>query len=353
MSHPAGRNPLHMAFRSPLLQQLVAQSMSNANSRRDNESSSSPTSLTSSYSSFHTIRDESPMSSPIPQYKVRRDPSTSFSKRSTSSTLKKDSGSGDSSDDAECGLSSLNVFSDLKLSSNNSSPLAETSVQSSHSSRAVTPHYNVFSTSGINRSFTSFASDEVDDVNETDVLEVIKDQGDYSDLPKVAIEIQNILKTRRTISNFRVVVQEEKNANIEKIQKAVRRAVQCAVQAPNHKRTEPFTFKVLLDTEKHPNKRLAMLDILERHVHFKTKGDAQAASSKKQKWSSVPCFVVVLCRNQPSQGNESTRFSNADDNDEPLYDEIPFVPPVTLRQLEDVSEMASCGRHGVISNFIS
>lgn len=73
-------------------------------------------------------------------------------------------------------------------------------------------------------------------------------------------------------------------------------ALEAAVQAPNHKHTEPWRFYVL------GNQTRDRLVALNAEVVGERQG-AEAAENKRRRWQEVPAFVVVTCR----QGEDALR----------------------------------------------
>ena len=88
------------------------------------------------------------------------------------------------------------------------------------------------------------------------------------------------------------------------------------------------------------------------------KCNTAVAERKRQRWNSIPAYLVALLRNQPNQLKVNQSYqdndNNNDDDDEgdskyqrsndstnetaaSPYDELPFVPPQTEQQLQDVS----------------
>jgi hypothetical protein len=117
---------------------------------------------------------------------------------------------------------------------------------------------------------------------------------------------------------------ELRQLEIDHIRNAVDRAVQAAQMAPNHKRTEPFTF-VRFWSGSQSAERLA--DICYQ-VTLRQKSEP-VARKKREKWARIPAFLVALV-------HDNQHAVDAHECDDP-YDQLTFVPPMTNRQLEDVS----------------
>jgi len=188
--------------------------------------------------------------------------------------------------------------------------------------------------------------------------------------------IQTCIQSRRTISYFQSSDQNQNqndNDN-DKLSQAIHRAIQCGITAPNHKRTEPTTFKILkspsiieslsqivyqqtLQQQIQPNHTPHQTH---HHTHHQTQDFKQAALQKAEKkrhrWRhDIPLYIAVLVNHQPHQSSTSSTSStststsststststsshqndNHDNNHHSLYQPLPFIPPQTERQLED------------------
>lgn len=139
---------------------------------------------------------------------------------------------------------------------------------------------------------------------------------------------QKMLMSRRTTSNYAPKsTWESSPQKLLLVREALNRAISCAIQAPNHKRTEPWTFKTLV----YPSSaRQALLNIIHN--------DDDKPSLKRQRWENIPAFVVALVHGQPNQEEIlTTMTSTSDFTVTPMQQELTVVPPSTLQQMEDVS----------------
>lgn len=147
---------------------------------------------------------------------------------------------------------------------------------------------------------------------------------------------QSILKTRRTTSNFKPVI-DDYQQQLE-IKDSIYRAVECAVQAPNHYRTEPTTYYQITPRTKSWEQ---LLNITYNVVFNKTKKSDESeeeittrrmkAESKRNKWrDTIGGYIVVCVGGQPDQ-----MTNNKNSSDEDIYKILPFRPPETERQMED------------------
>ena len=95
-------------------------------------------------------------------------------------------------------------------------------------------------------------------------------------------DIDHIITTRRTISAF----QPELPIGWEDI---IRKSIQSAIRAPNHKRTEPWRFYVP------SNDTIKKICELNASIVAEGKGGAKAGEAKLKKWLKVPGWIVVTC----------------------------------------------------------
>lgn len=158
-------------------------------------------------------------------------------------------------------------------------------------------------------------------------------------IPELQQSFQNMLKSRRTVSNF---LQHSESSGVH-FQSAICRAVQCAVEAPNHKRTEPYTFTRLIApsaaTEALAN---VCYHVSVRRMREKQKGSEKTllaeAERKRDRWRSIPAFLVASVGGMPDQVPPEEYALNEEEGSE--YAQLPFVPPQTELQLENYA--ASC-----------
>lgn len=157
------------------------------------------------------------------------------------------------------------------------------------------------------------------------------DDDHHSHLTLSSDAFQDILRSRRTSSGFRARLPNQQLH----WSNAIDRAVACAVTAPNHRRTEPFTLKRMLAPSAR-TKALADLagELKRREVMAQQQIDDEAtieaaAQRKRDKWNQIPAFVVALCR-------QSQPVSLPMDP----HQVLDFSPPASERDLEDYA--ASC-----------
>ena len=156
---------------------------------------------------------------------------------------------------------------------------------------------------------------------------------------------QNMIQTRRTsgrlipLKTLPPLYEHEQDFWID----ALDRAVRCGQQAPNHKRTEPFTFKRMIAVSE-ATKRLADIAYhvdMRKRLHPVGEGEPsdtekvtaqQRAQRKREKWGQIPAFLVTVL-SEETYNSEPVRNCHE-------YDPLPYQPPLTERALEDYA--ASC-----------
>lgn len=147
-----------------------------------------------------------------------------------------------------------------------------------------------------------------------------------------AFSFQTMLKTRRTTSNF-IPLQDLTLNQKEQIYDAIFRAIECAIQAPNHYRTEPTTYYRIMPNT---NSWEKLLDITYNValIQYKSKSSTTEeeakvkAVNKQMKWkNTIGGYIAVCVSGQPEQeqGGDMIDF----------YDVLPLRPPETERQIED------------------
>jgi nitroreductase len=196
------------------------------------------------------------------------------------------------------------------------------------------------------KQFSTQASCLADDVEDNDQCDTSELEGTVH-LPSA---FQGLLQSRRTTSRFTsltspIPVLEEQDY----WRKALQRAVLCGYQAPNHKRTEPFTFKQMIA----PSARTQRLSEIAYNVSLhqanrdKSLSSEQLAAkkekarSKKDRWNRIPAFLVATV--------EEERYG---ENDlEPLdeYDQFPYFPPQTELALENYASTCAAVQNVLLS----
>ena len=122
------------------------------------------------------------------------------------------------------------------------------------------------------------------------------------------------------------------------------RAVLFAQSVPYHGRlTDNCSFRRLLSQA-----AIDSLATIAYHVSFQRRflkdpeGAITFAEGKKRKWSQIPAYLVALVGNQPATEHVEVN----------PYDELPFVPPVSALQLEDVSLHSDQSLQQIVANAI-
>ena len=94
------------------------------------------------------------------------------------------------------------------------------------------------------------------------------------------MEIKDLIKSRRTIHQFRVGSEPDDDT--------IRSAIEQAIWAPNHYLTQPWRFYLLGDKSKY---QICLLNA--ELVHDK-QGE-RAAEIKFKRWREVPGWLVLTC----------------------------------------------------------
>lgn len=160
---------------------------------------------------------------------------------------------------------------------------------------------------------------------------------------RAASNFQHLISTRRTVSNFQLSspsTAREDTANISFLREAIKRGVECALTAPNHKMTEPTTFYRIIAPSSASEK---LLDIvyevtLKRLLNQKLCGleaCKSEAARKREKWSNIPAFLVATV------GGMNDQVQSPNSNHGEHFLELPVVPPSDTRQLEDYASACS------------
>ena len=144
---------------------------------------------------------------------------------------------------------------------------------------------------------------------------------------------QRLIALRRTVSNFAVRPPSLASSDAEYLRGAISRGVACAASAPNHKVTEPSTFRRILAPSAASERLLVIAHevTLRRLLDGKLSGEGACrseAARKREKWATVPAFVVATV------GGMDDQVSSGGAEYDP-YGELPHVPPSTIAQLED------------------
>ena len=108
---------------------------------------------------------------------------------------------------------------------------------------------------------------------------------------------KNIL-TRRTINNFESTLPSNWEGALQK-------AIESAIHAPNHKRTEPWRFYLLGPQ--------AIDKVCKLNADMVTsKKGVDAGEAKYQRWKDMPGWLVVTCRKSEDDMNNPTSLARED-----------------------------------------
>ncbi|CAJ1937291.1 unnamed protein product [Cylindrotheca closterium] len=165
--------------------------------------------------------------------------------------------------------------------------------------------------------------------------------------------MQSLLQSRRTGTSM-VFTLEDHQKEEGLLKEAIHRAVQCAQMAPNHKRTEPFSFLQIMNSSSSADQ----VAEIAYQVAARTRS-VPVARKKKEKWSQIPAFLVTLVhKNQKavlsdsSSGGSSSSSSRSDTVDEisdGTFEPLPYAPPETERQLEDYASASAAIQNVLLS----
>lgn len=193
------------------------------------------------------------------------------------------------------------------------------------------------STSSTTRPLATVASEppmtpanyEGEQVQVDEQTETYKDKNDEDDddsPSSMSTALQSLLLNRRTATRLsHKSLEKERETEHNMLIQAMNRAVACAQMAPNHRRTEPFSFKRILAS----SSAAQQLAEISYQVALKKTNSPPSAESKRKKWLGIPAFLVTLVhKNQASQTIFEDTFS---------FEPLPYMPPESEQQLEDVS----------------
>jgi len=153
-------------------------------------------------------------------------------------------------------------------------------------------------------------------------------------LSSSAQTFQQVISSRRTVSNFIIRPSSQQSSDRQFLREAISRGVECAATAPNHKITEPTTFHRILTPSAASTKLfdIAYEVTLQQLIQKKLSGEESCRSEamrKRDKWANIPAFLVVTVGGMEDQPDSS------DGCRVDPYEELPYAPPATIRQLED------------------
>ena len=101
-------------------------------------------------------------------------------------------------------------------------------------------------------------------------------------------DFDSILQSRRTINSFVPILPNDWEQTLEK-------AIQSAIYAPNHKRTEPWRFHLL------GPETIRKVCELNASIVAEKKG-AKAGQAKLERWLEMPGWLVVTCKTDDGSG---------------------------------------------------
>lgn len=201
----------------------------------------------------------------------------------------------------------------------------------------------------ISSSSTKLSS--IDEGSSTNEINEVQRGHISTELPisPTAIHFQQLISSRRTVSNF-LSIPPSSSSNVtsddakQVLLDAIKRGVECASTAPNHRITEPTTFYRIVSPSKVYDQ---LLDIahevtLKRLRDNKLCGEEACqseANRKREKWARIPAFVVVTVSGMYDQSDDT--FGS--------FAELPYVAPGTVRQLEDYASACASVQNLLLS----
>jgi nitroreductase len=140
-------------------------------------------------------------------------------------------------------------------------------------------------------------SDE-ENVNSNNDDNIIIDNSNGDNSAVVDNDFDTILRTRRTINSFLPTLSDDWESTLEK-------AIQSAIHAPNHKRTEPWRFHLL------GPETIQKVCELNASIVAEKKGE-KAGKQKLDRWLQMPGWLVVTCK------TDNGNTSNTNSMDDPI-----------------------------------
>lgn len=159
----------------------------------------------------------------------------------------------------------------------------------------------------------------------------------------VARNFQAMIQTRRSTTHFDTTLTATDGAAFWK--DALDRAVACGRRAPNHKRTEAFSFKRILSPSV-ATERLA--EIAYRVTLDKSQSEVNA-ERKRTKWSQIPAYLVAMVRAPNPLYPEYDDDEALLDEQGLLYRPLDFVAPQTEREMEDYASTCAAVQNVLLS----
>ena len=216
--------------------------------------------------------------------------------------------------------------------------------------------------SGFPKQFSTTRVNPPQEGDEEDSLDVSNyDSSKLQGQVNLSLMFQHLLQTRRTSSRLLALTAETPvTAEWEYWQAATERAVTCGYQAPNHKRTEPFTFKRMIAPSER-TERLAEIAYRVALQQGKTQESSSAAASpaanqelqteleqkaarKREKWLQIPAFLVATVQEEEPLFDLDSAALHPNE-----YDPLAYVPPSTERALENYASACAAVQNVLLS----
>ena len=154
--------------------------------------------------------------------------------------------------------------------------------------------------------------------------------------------LQSLILSRRTISNFKV----DEDTNLGRLRSSIERAVRCGQNAPNHKRTEPFSFRLLMSEESRNHLADICREVNVQKMRVNQKGSEASiqaeADRKRDRWSKIPAYLVALVKGAPLDRSSL-------DGQDKFYPPLPYQYPLSIRQMEDYGSVCAATQNVLLS----
>jgi len=220
------------------------------------------------------------------------------------------------------------------------------------------------------RSLSVVASCNLDDDEAEDYSDGQPEAGgsgddDYNDGSR---RFQELLQTRRTRNQFAPMTigaaDAESHPSFSYWMGVLERAALCGYSAPNHRRTEPFTFKRMIA----PSAKTRRLADIAYHTNLLKKQKQQdqqqgsadlaaaadpatirkaleaSAEKKRERWNRIPAFLVTTVASHDSVVVDPSDLARTDQ-----YGLLPYASPQSERELEDYAAACAAVQNVLLS----
>jgi nitroreductase len=167
------------------------------------------------------------------------------------------------------------------------------------------------------------------------------------DLVEISVLFQNMLKTRRSNSSFLLAPPED----LTYWRDALGRAASCGYNAPNHKRTEPFTFKRMISPSASTDRladiayNVSIRDQKAKKPEARPSAEAirEKAEKKRNKWRHIPAYLVALVTSRDAV------LDSGDNHSVSEYEDLPYVPLANELEMENYAAACAAVQNVLLS----